>query len=793
MTNDTSFNSKSNPPSSIMEPIDETPSLISTADLQDALNSNSDCEDDMFVPNHHHNGRSSSNSSAQYSATIKNQTSERFLATKMKITSISSNEDDYLIGTSPERKMLSPLAKKDQFQHTVDELKSINIHYEKSFLLLDGCEELRVNTPEIFAKRLGCTLDSKMKVVSIFGNTGDGKSHTMNHIFFDGEEIFRTSPSQVSCTLGVWAAYQPTLGILCLDTEGLLGATTNGDQRMRLLLKVLAISDIAIYRTRSERLHRDLFTFLGTASKAFYKHFSGALQSLGLPGPPTSLGPAVFVFHETLNTQTIKSTVDKSPEDILRERFAEMNIDLEAFSSLRYIGIQTQQPPTDYSAIKNALQLEIENTAVRSPRQPDVIFKAIDGLNLKFSGKIVEKSFNPFPEQYFTCGVHCESCDARCELSMGHVLEGRSHSNSKCCRYQKQYENNVYLCKHCHLNGRQTIVKITTQTTNDTSWFGLAKYAWSGSVIECPNCGELYRSRQYWYGNKNPEDNAVRSEIVHVWKDTKFTGDGPTHSAQMVIDGVSYLSETVYNIGAQPSKALTDWVADWAAPSYWKPNAEIIYCHGCKINFDQTGLHKHHCRACGEGFCNPCSMNQIPVPARGWTSPVRVCNSCKDILSKKRDARPGAYNHGVNAMTDDQDIRVRKYGEVVYNTLTSVASVLEYPKDLIKDSARPSYWVPDHDREANFCCVCTKPFGTAEELTSFARKQASNSAQPELVDSNEMLGSSSNLCDRRRHHCRSCGQAVCDFCSQNRMPVPERGWVTDVRVCDTCNKKSPIS
>lgn len=54
------------------------------------------------------------------------------------------------------------------------------------------------------------------------------------------------------------------------------------------------------------------------------------------------------------------------------------------------------------------------------------------------------------------------------------------------------------------------MVKITTQTTNDTSWFGLAKYAWSGSVIECPNCGEIHRSRQYWYGNKAPEDFAVR-------------------------------------------------------------------------------------------------------------------------------------------------------------------------------------------------------------------------------------------------------------------------------------------
>lgn len=43
--------------------------------------------------------------------------------------------------------------------------------------------------------------------------------------------------------------------------------------------------------------------------------------------------------------------------------------------------------------------------------------------------------------------------------------------------------------------------------------------------------------------------------------------------------------------------------------------------------------------------------------------------------------------------------------------------------------------------------------------------------------------------DRKRHHCRACGQAVCDECSQGRRPVPERGWTTDVRVCDSCNKK----
>lgn len=52
--------------------------------------------------------------------------------------------------------------------------------------------------------------------------------------------------------------------------------------------------------------------------------------------------------------------------------------------------------------------------------------------------------------------------------------------------------------------------------------------------------------------------------------------DGPTYSAQMVLDSVNFLTETVYNISAPPSKALTGWVTDKMAPSYWRPNADII-------------------------------------------------------------------------------------------------------------------------------------------------------------------------------------------------------------------------
>lgn len=81
---------------------------------------------------------------------------------------------------------------------------------------------------------------------------------------------------------------------------------------MRLLLKVLAVSDIVVYRTRSERLHRDLFTFIGAASRAYSHHFQTALQAVGqregILGSLSALGPSVIVFHETRHTRILSNS-----------------------------------------------------------------------------------------------------------------------------------------------------------------------------------------------------------------------------------------------------------------------------------------------------------------------------------------------------------------------------------------------------------------------------------------------------------------------------------------------------
>ena len=277
---------------------------------------------------------------------------------------------------------------------------------------------------EQFVGHLGCRLSTRVKVVSIFGNTGDGKSHTLNHTFFNGEEIFRTSPEQRSCTVGIWVAYSSDYETLVIDTEGLLGTSENENRRTRLLLKVLAISDIVLYRTRAERLHNDMFRFLDSASDTYWKYFSPELQAASernrLGAALSSLGPSVVIFHETQFTQILgvkspQSTSGKnnqtisqisneeseqgiekersdlyhpdeegvllSAEEHIQKRFADLKLSPRAFSCMEYVGTQTPSPPTDFTGLQKRLRELLSNNSVRAPRTPDVILAGLQVQN----------------------------------------------------------------------------------------------------------------------------------------------------------------------------------------------------------------------------------------------------------------------------------------------------------------------------------------------------------------------------------------------------------------------------
>jgi len=63
----------------------------------------------------------------------------------------------------------------------------------------------------------------------------------------------------------------------------------------------------------------------------------------------------------------------------------------------------------------------------------------------------------------------------------------------------------------------------------------------------------------------------------------------------------------------------------------WISDASVSICKICKSTFSQL-RRKHHCRACGEIFCNKCCNQKVPLPQFGLET-ERVCNQCYPVAS----------------------------------------------------------------------------------------------------------------------------------------------------------------
>jgi zinc finger FYVE domain-containing protein 1 len=325
-----------------------------------------------------------------------------------------------------------------------------------------------------------------------------------------------------------------------------------------------------------------------------------------------------------------------------------------------------------------------------------------------------------------------------------------------------------------------------TAASNENSIVGIVKYALSGFVLECPHHGIIYRSRQYWYGNQDPE-SVVRTELKHIWSGQQ-NHVGTSHNlSRKIIDGVSYIGESLHSVSAKPTKLAMQWMSDQVAPTYWIPNSDIISCYKCDKPFVELLEKKHHCRGCGRGFCDKCSSKRMVISWWSPTDKVRVCDDCfvkKDIpepviatnvnnsgqsikktfsFNSDKSYNGCGSGHGCGSNNDissfnnnmvpinqSNDVTARKVTETVQETIGYIGYATKLPFDVLKESARPSYWKPDAD--CINCFICHKEFDDLLPL----------------------------------HHCRSCGNGICNRCSPHLRPVPSRGWDTPVRVCNNC-------
>ncbi|KAI4457641.1 run and fyve domain-containing protein 2-like protein [Holotrichia oblita] len=65
----------------------------------------------------------------------------------------------------------------------------------------------------------------------------------------------------------------------------------------------------------------------------------------------------------------------------------------------------------------------------------------------------------------------------------------------------------------------------------------------------------------------------------------------------------------------------------------WANDKDATQCRLCEKEFNLT-RRKHHCRNCGDIFCNACSDNSMSLPSSA--KPVRVCDNCQLDLSKRQ-------------------------------------------------------------------------------------------------------------------------------------------------------------
>ncbi|XP_014068514.1 RUN and FYVE domain-containing protein 1 isoform X1 [Salmo salar] len=64
----------------------------------------------------------------------------------------------------------------------------------------------------------------------------------------------------------------------------------------------------------------------------------------------------------------------------------------------------------------------------------------------------------------------------------------------------------------------------------------------------------------------------------------------------------------------------------------WLKDDEATQCKHCQKDFS-IARRKHHCRNCGDIYCNSCSTNELALPS--YPRPVRVCDICHSLLLQR--------------------------------------------------------------------------------------------------------------------------------------------------------------
>merc|ERR1711892_732270 len=127
-------------------------------------------------------------------------------------------------------------------------------------------------------------------------------------------------------------------------------------------------------------------------------------------------------------------------------------------------------------------------------------------------------------------------------------------------------------------------------------------------------------------GSANEERRGLLERCVAAEAETERTRNMTVELRRKMDDAQAALHE----LGRENQSIQVELVKQ--SGRKWKDDTEVVSCTSCTSGFSLTDR-KHHCRNCGNIFCNDCSSKQANMT--GYKKPQRVCEGCFGELGSK--------------------------------------------------------------------------------------------------------------------------------------------------------------
>ena len=155
-------------------------------------------------------------------------------------------------------------------------------------------------------------------------------------------------------------------------------------------------------------------------------------------------------------------------------------------------------------------------------------------------------------------------------------------------------------------------------------------------------------------GHPTPLKSILKKEVAVSPVTTKLKVSFNIPSSDSTEESLDGRNGRDRRIRVRPSKVMRPTLP---AP-LWVPDELVSSCMSCTQNFTLL-RRRHHCRSCGQIFCNQCSSHTLALKQFGYNKPVRVCDQCFALrMNHMHPSCYGAHTCNIPTSPDDDNERI---------------------------------------------------------------------------------------------------------------------------------------